>query len=69
MVKFRRAIQQVTAGQAVNPIQLREGDYWQDFADDFNRMLASLRAVHRDRNSANGATTDVLTATAGDARI
>ena len=44
MVKFRRATQQLAAGQMVRPIELRDGDYWQEFAEDFNRMLAVVQS-------------------------
>jgi hypothetical protein len=42
IVRFRRAMQAIAAGQPVQPIRLREGDYLVELQQDFNVMLAAL---------------------------
>jgi hypothetical protein len=43
MVRFRRTVQEMTRGEAVRLIKLREGDYLTEFRDEFNGMLESLQ--------------------------
>jgi hypothetical protein len=42
LVRFRKTMQAMAAGEPVKPIKLREGDYLTDLQDDFNAMLAAL---------------------------
>ena len=42
LVRFRRAIKDVAAGEEVTLIVLREGDHLQELKDDFNEMLEAL---------------------------
>jgi hypothetical protein len=39
MVRFRRMMKDLAAGKPVRPITLRDGDFWQDYAKDFNAVL------------------------------
>ncbi len=43
MVRFRRAMEDITKGQPVRPIKLREGDFLNELRDDFNKMLETLQ--------------------------
>lgn len=43
LVRFRRAMQTIAEGEAVQPIKLREGDYLTEMRDDFNKMLEELQ--------------------------
>jgi methyl-accepting chemotaxis protein len=43
LVRFRKTMQAITAGEAVRPIKLREGDYLGEMRDDFNHMLEALQ--------------------------
>jgi methyl-accepting chemotaxis protein len=43
MVRFRKAMRDIAAGEAVRPIKLREGDYLGEMRDDFNAMLDELQ--------------------------
>jgi hypothetical protein len=43
LVRFRRTMQAVTAGQPVQPIRLRQGDYLTELQEDFNAMLIALQ--------------------------
>ena len=40
MVRFRRVLRELADGGSPNTITLRKGDYWEDVADDINRILA-----------------------------
>ncbi len=39
-LRLRRALQDLAAGDRVEPIQFRHNDFWQEFADSFNTLLA-----------------------------
>lgn len=42
LVRFRRTMQAIAAGEPVQPIKLRDGDYLVEMQDDFNAMLQAL---------------------------
>lgn len=42
MYRFHGSIRKLAAGDDVPPIKLRKGDFWTDFADDFNELLKRL---------------------------
>jgi hypothetical protein len=46
LVRFRRALRALASGEHVEPIQFRQGDYWQEMADEFNVLV---RRLQRDR--------------------
>jgi hypothetical protein len=50
MLRFRRAITQLGEGETIEPLKFRDGDFWKDLADDFNRVLARLAKAEADRN-------------------
>jgi sensor histidine kinase YesM len=43
LVRFRKTIQDLAAGESVRPIKLRDGDYLIEMRDDFNTMLEELQ--------------------------
>jgi hypothetical protein len=43
LVRFQKAIQTITDGQEVAPVQIRQGDFLVEMQDDFNHMLETLR--------------------------
>jgi len=43
MVRLRRAMRELAEGGDVEPIRFRKGDFWQDFAEDFNRAAQRVR--------------------------
>jgi hypothetical protein len=43
LVRFRKTMQDIAAGEVVRPIKLREDDYLTEMRDDFNQMLESLQ--------------------------
>lgn len=54
MLRFRRAITQLADGETLAPLKFRDGDFWKDLADDFNRVLERLAKAEADRDE-NGA--------------
>ncbi len=38
LVRIRRGMRELVAGQSVPAVRLRKKDYWQDLADDFNLL-------------------------------
>jgi hypothetical protein len=43
MLRLRRAMRDLARGQPVEPIEFRGGDFWQDFAQDFNAVAARVQ--------------------------
>jgi hypothetical protein len=41
--RLRRSIQQLANGEPAAPVKLRDNDFWVDFAEDFNRVLARVQ--------------------------
>jgi methyl-accepting chemotaxis protein len=45
MVRLRRAMNRLAEGESVQPINFRDDDFWSEFAEDFNRMLARQKCL------------------------
>ena len=45
MVRLRREMRNLAEGRAVAPVRFRDGDFWQDLADDFNRVAQRVEAA------------------------
>lgn len=45
LVRLRRVMRGAAAGQPTGPVRLREGDFWADFAEDLNLVLARLQEI------------------------
>jgi hypothetical protein len=45
LVRLRRSMRALARGEEVEPIEFRDGDYWQDFAADFNALAARMKAL------------------------
>lgn len=43
MVRLRRAMHDLAEGRKVAPVQLRDGDFWKEFAVDFNRVVERVQ--------------------------
>ncbi len=55
MLRLRRSMRALARGEHVTPIEFRDGDFWQDFAEEFNQVVvrvqgAEIRAVRRSPN-------------------
>lgn len=42
MVRLKESIRQVADGQPAQPIKFRDGDFWSDVSDEFNRMVQRI---------------------------
>lgn len=45
MLRLRRAMKDAGAGKDVSLVRIRKGDFWYEFAEDFNRMLLEKKAA------------------------
>ena len=52
LVRLRGAMARLARGEKVKPIRFRDGDYWQEFAEEFNRLLARIQQYETERASA-----------------
>ncbi len=43
LLRLRRCMRALAAGEQVKPIQFREGDFWKDLAKDFNAVAARVQ--------------------------
>lgn len=43
ILRLRKAMRELADGQDVAPIEFREGDFWQDLAVEFNRVLERVQ--------------------------
>jgi len=44
MVRMRHAMRELARGEHVAKIHFREGDFWHDFAEEFNEMASNVQA-------------------------
>ena len=50
MLRLRRAMRALARGEHVDPVRFRTGDFWHDFAEDFNTMVARVQdGVNQER--------------------
>lgn len=45
MIRLRNAMRDLAAGKPVAPIKFRDGDFWCEFAEEFNKISARLDAT------------------------
>jgi signal transduction histidine kinase len=43
LVRLRRSMRQLAQGEHVEPITFRDDDFWKEFADEFNAVLARVQ--------------------------
>lgn len=55
MFRLKRCMLDLAAGRPVRPVKFRDGDFWQEYADAFNAIIARVEALSQD--SAAGETT------------
>lgn len=65
--RLRNSLRQLIEGEHVRPIVLRDKDYWKDFADDFNQVLAMVQPEQEDSESDDNSEQDSLQAVAATA--
>lgn len=45
LVRLRRGMRALARGESVEPLHFREGDFWQEFAQEFNAVAARLQRL------------------------
>jgi len=50
MFRMRRAMKTLAQGKTTHPVHFRDNDFWRDFAEDFNALLARTEQVESDAN-------------------
>ncbi len=43
LLRLRRSMRALASGEHVEPLYFREGDFWKDFADEFNQVVARVQ--------------------------
>ncbi|MFW5693226.1 MAG: hypothetical protein ACOCWL_03330 [Thermoguttaceae bacterium] len=43
LLRLRRSMRALARGEHVEPIEFRDGDFWQDFAEEFNQLVARVQ--------------------------
>lgn len=51
LVRLRNGMRALARGERVAPIRFRKGDFWQEFAQEFNAVAARLNQLQSDRDS------------------
>jgi hypothetical protein len=44
-LRLRGAMRQVVQGEDVEPIRFRKGDFWREFAEEFNALVGRIKAA------------------------
>jgi len=52
LVRLRRSMRAMARGEHVEPIRFRENDFWQEFAEEFNAVVARVQGETRQPESA-----------------
>jgi hypothetical protein len=50
--RMRGLMRQVAQGKPVSPIHFRQGDFWQECAEEFNAVLARIKDLEQERDLA-----------------
>ncbi len=45
MLRLRRSMRSLARGEHVEPIKFRDGDFWHEFAEEFNQVLARVQGL------------------------
>ncbi len=46
LFRLRRSMRALARGEHVHPISFREGDFWPEFAQEFNALAARIELIH-----------------------
>ncbi len=47
LIRLRRSLRALARGQEVEPIEFRTGDFWQEFADEFNAVATQMKSLRK----------------------
>jgi hypothetical protein len=45
LLRLRRSMRALARGEYVEPIEFRDGDFWQEFAEEFNTLAARVQST------------------------
>ena len=66
MCRLRGAMRRLAAGEDVEPLKFRKGDFWQDVGDDFNAVLERLASAESAKSADSDSETELAAASAGN---
>ena len=55
LLRLRRSMRALAQGEHVEPVEFRDGDYWQEFANEFNALAARVQGAAPDPEAEPGA--------------
>jgi len=58
MLRLRRSMRALARGEHVEPIEFRNTDFWQDFADEFNQLLVRVQGPPEEKDEEPAQPTD-----------
>lgn len=58
LLRLRRSMRALAAGEQVKPIHFRQGDFWQDLAEDFNAVAARAQGGEVQKTEDSGQRTE-----------
>lgn len=47
LVRLRRSLRALARGESIEPLRFRNGDFWQEFADELNAVAERLQSLKR----------------------
>jgi hypothetical protein len=53
LLRLRRSLRALAQGEEVAPLEFREGDFWQDFAREFNAVASRMNKLNQAAPSGN----------------
>ena len=53
LLRLRRSLKALARGEEVAPLAFREGDFWQEFAQEFNTLADRMHKLNRAASSKN----------------
>jgi len=62
LLRLRRSLRALAQGDDVEPLEFRGGDFWREFADEFNAVLARTKKLHGDTAAPKEETPEELVA-------
>jgi hypothetical protein len=54
LYRLRRELRRLAAGEKVTPIHFRDGDFWLEFADEFNAVAKRMQELQQELNNTTG---------------
>jgi hypothetical protein len=60
MVRLRRAMNDLAEGRDVAPLHFRDRDYWQDLAENFNRVAERVQSAEENVAGVNAGSQDTV---------